>query len=94
MTLGPYGKGVRYEDGYAPQWNWLVNGISYYAVNQWLAASLQPPHLAAMIPWEGAAGLLPRLGPSRGDHGQRLPGNVVPPAGAVATVTARPTGRR
>lgn len=30
-------------------------GISYYAVNQWMVASLQPPHLAAMIPWEGAA---------------------------------------
>ncbi len=30
-------------------------GISYYAINQWLVASLQPPHLAAMIPWEGAA---------------------------------------
>jgi len=28
-------------------------GISYYAINQWHAASLQPPHLAAMIPWEG-----------------------------------------
>jgi predicted acyl esterase len=132
MTLGPYGKGVEYRDGYSPQWNWLVtthpdilpgstrsymtwetvdpetwvpwgyavvrvdsrgagrspgrldllspreirdyydaiewagtqpwsngrvglNGISYYAINQWLVASLQPPHLAAMIPWEGAA---------------------------------------
>lgn len=30
-------------------------GISYYAVSQWLVASLQPPHLAAIIPWEGAA---------------------------------------
>ncbi|MBV9513826.1 MAG: CocE/NonD family hydrolase, partial [Mycobacteriaceae bacterium] len=30
-------------------------GISYYAINQWLVASQQPPHLAAMIPWEGAA---------------------------------------
>jgi uncharacterized protein len=30
-------------------------GISYYAINQWLVATLQPPHLAAMIPWEGAA---------------------------------------
>jgi uncharacterized protein len=28
-------------------------GISYYAVNQWLVASMQPPHLAAIIPWEG-----------------------------------------
>lgn len=30
-------------------------GISYYAINQWHVASLQPPHLSAMIPWEGAA---------------------------------------
>ena len=30
-------------------------GISYYAMNQWQVASLQPPHLAAMIAWEGAA---------------------------------------
>ena len=32
-----------------------LNGISYYAINQWAVASLQPPHLAAMVPWEGAA---------------------------------------
>jgi predicted acyl esterase len=32
-----------------------LNGISYYAWNQWHVASLQPPHLAAMCPWEGAA---------------------------------------
>jgi predicted acyl esterase len=30
-------------------------GISYYAINQWHVASLQPPHLAAIVPWEGAA---------------------------------------
>lgn len=30
-------------------------GISYYAINQWHVASLQPPHLAAIIPWEGVA---------------------------------------
>jgi uncharacterized protein len=28
-------------------------GISYYAVNQWHVAGLQPPHLAAMCVWEG-----------------------------------------
>jgi predicted acyl esterase len=32
-----------------------LNGISYYAINQWHVASLQPPHLAAMCIWEGAA---------------------------------------
>jgi len=28
-------------------------GISYYAVNQWRVAARRPPHLAAIIPWEG-----------------------------------------
>ena len=28
-------------------------GISYYAVMQWRVAALQPPHLAAMVAWEG-----------------------------------------
>jgi predicted acyl esterase len=32
-----------------------VNGISYFAMNQWEVATLQPPHLAAMCAWEGAA---------------------------------------
>ena len=28
-------------------------GLSYYAVVQWHVAALRPPHLAAIIPWEG-----------------------------------------
>ena len=32
-----------------------LNGISYYGINQWHVASLNPPHLAAMCVWEGAA---------------------------------------
>jgi uncharacterized protein len=28
-------------------------GISYYAVTQWRVATLRPPHLAAICPWEG-----------------------------------------
>jgi uncharacterized protein len=28
-------------------------GISYYASNQWRVAARHPPHLAAIIPWEG-----------------------------------------
>lgn len=132
MTMGPYGKGVRYQDHYKASWEFLtkahpdllagsqhrwltwetvdpeiwvpwgyavvrvdsrgtgrspgyldilspretldyyraiewagvqpwstgkvgLNGISYYAINQWHVAALQPPHLTAMIPWEGAA---------------------------------------
>ena len=30
-----------------------MNGISYYAANQWRAAASQPPHLAAICAWEG-----------------------------------------
>jgi predicted acyl esterase len=32
-----------------------LTGISYYAMNQWQVACLQPKHLAAMCIWEGAA---------------------------------------
>ena len=32
-----------------------LSGISYYAVNQWKVASLQPKHLAAICVWEGFA---------------------------------------
>lgn len=32
-----------------------LNGISYYAINQWQVATLQPRGLAAMCIWEGAA---------------------------------------
>ena len=32
-----------------------LNGVSYYAINQWQVAALQPKHLSAIIPWEGAA---------------------------------------
>lgn len=32
-------------------------GISYYALTQWQVAALQPPHLAAIIPWEGLVDL-------------------------------------
>lgn len=30
-----------------------LNGISYYGANQWIVAGMQPPHLAAICPWEG-----------------------------------------
>jgi predicted acyl esterase len=32
-----------------------LSGVSYFAINAWIVAGLKPPHLAAMIPWEGAA---------------------------------------
>jgi predicted acyl esterase len=31
-----------------------LTGISYYAMNQYQVAALQPPHLAAILPWEGS----------------------------------------
>src|ERR687887_661249 len=46
--------------GWAEQQPWSngkvgLNGISYYAMNQWQVAALQPPHLAAICIWEGAS---------------------------------------
>jgi predicted acyl esterase len=32
-----------------------VNGISYYAMNQWTVGALKPPHLAALCIWEGSS---------------------------------------
>ncbi|HZB94016.1 MAG TPA: CocE/NonD family hydrolase [Stellaceae bacterium] len=32
-----------------------LNGISYYAINQWMVAGLEPPNLSAICIWEGAA---------------------------------------
>ena len=32
-----------------------INGVSYYGINQWQVATLQPPHLSAMCIWEGSA---------------------------------------
>jgi predicted acyl esterase len=32
-----------------------LSGVSYLAFSQWPAAALRPPHLAAMIPWEGVS---------------------------------------
>ena len=32
-------------------------GISYYAIGQWHVAAMQPPSLAAIVPWEGAVDL-------------------------------------
>jgi hypothetical protein len=132
LSYGPYGKGLAFQEGYAPQWEKMVGdypeiranssgryqnweavdperwvpdgyacvrvdsrgagrspgvidvwspretrdlydciewaaaqpwsngkvglaGISYYAMNQYQVAALQPPHLAAICPWEGAS---------------------------------------
>ena len=30
-------------------------GVSYYAINQWQVSALQPQHLEAICPWEGAS---------------------------------------
>lgn len=32
-----------------------LNGISYYAMNQWTVGALKPPHLAALCIWEGSS---------------------------------------
>ncbi|GAA0498917.1 CocE/NonD family hydrolase [Pigmentiphaga daeguensis] len=32
-------------------------GVSYLAIKQWQVAALRPPHLAAIVPWEGSSDL-------------------------------------
>ena len=34
-----------------------LNGVSYLAMTQWRVAALNPPHLKAIIPWEGTSDL-------------------------------------
>lgn len=34
-----------------------LSGVSYYAITQWNVASLQPPSLTTIVPWEGWADL-------------------------------------
>ena len=37
-------------------------GISYYAMNQYQVAALEPPHLMAICPWEGASDFYREMG--------------------------------
>ncbi|MBZ9685214.1 CocE/NonD family hydrolase [Clostridium estertheticum] len=37
--------------------NVALNGVSYLAMTQWRVAALNPPHLKAIIPWEGTSDL-------------------------------------
>ena len=69
-----------------------LNGISYYGINQWQVASLQPPHLAAMCIWEGCGRLVSRHDASR-RHPLHVLGQLVRHAGedrAVRPGRARP----
>jgi hypothetical protein len=36
-------------------------GVSYLCMSQWYAAALKPPHLCAMVPWEGVTDLYREL---------------------------------
>lgn len=36
-------------------------GVSYLAISQWYAAALRPPHLAAIVPWEGVTDIYREL---------------------------------
>lgn len=49
-----------------------MNGISYYAINQWHVAQLQPPNLAAICVWEGASDWYREFTRHGGIHSQFL----------------------
>lgn len=38
-----------------------IMGVSYLCMSQWQAAALRPPHLSAMVPWEGVTDLYREL---------------------------------
>ena len=57
-----------------------LNGISYYAMNQWRVGALQPPHLAAICVWEGAADYYRDVDAPR-RHPLHLPRQLVNDAG-------------
>ena len=72
-----------------------INGISYFATNQWQVGALKPPHLAALCIWEGFADYYRELA----RHGGILCGfaeQLVPASGAARAARrrrARPRSR-
>ena len=66
-----------------------LNGISYYAENQWQCAALQPKHLAAICTLGRRRRLLPGHGASRRHFLQRLHPRLVALAGLHAAARAR-----
>ena len=56
-----------------------LNGISYFAENQWQTAALQPKHLAAICTWEGAADFYRDMGHHGGIMCSGFPGDWPPP---------------
>jgi hypothetical protein len=45
-----------------------LTGVSYYAMNQWQAAALQPPSLTAICPWEGSSDIYREMARQGGMH--------------------------
>ena len=65
-----------------------LSGISYYAINQWFVANLQPPSLKAIMPWEGFADHLPRRALPR-RHPERVHDQLVHRAPDASHARAR-----
>ncbi len=62
-------------------------GISYYAMNQYQVAALEPPHLMAMCPWEGASDFYREMG-RHGGILSTFTHRLVPPPGVDRAVWA------
>ncbi len=67
-------------------------GISYYAMTQWMVAQLEPPHLAAMIPWEGSADFYREWIFHGGIHSNVMFGQIVWGPAIVRTQYGNPAG--
>ena len=70
-----------------------MSGTSYLAISQWFTAAEQPPHLAAINPWEGAQRRLPRSRHARRHARHRLRRTAADTATPAAT-DARTSWRR
>lgn len=53
-------------------------GISYLAIKQWQVAALRPPHLAAIVPWEGASDIYREWSHQGGIFGNTFPTAWIP----------------
>ena len=70
-----------------------INGISYYAMNQWQVAALNPPHLAALCIWEGSSDYYRELC-RHGGILSRLPVELVSAPGRERAARRRRTRRQ
>ncbi|KAL2836866.1 hypothetical protein BJY01DRAFT_251748 [Aspergillus pseudoustus] len=99
------GVGLAWVSGYekfegADPWNTgkiATFGASWLAITQWFVAALNPPHLTAIVPWDGCSdyyrdnilcGGYPNVGISQSIATAAVGGTVTPPSETRALITS------